>query len=265
MATYLWENYIEINEATHIYLLGIGAAYTGVVWLLGNEERCQDRVDEVIAFVAESSIIGVSRPADDGVSTWYYQHSTIFVATNHYFWNPDRPKKQRKRYGTLKQSPHSDLNDMLRHHMPEVQATLKHGMEEWHEEVAREEEERLRRESAMREASQHQHHLQQQQHQQQPPPPPPHHFGAAAAKPAPMMLDGGPMSPVRGHISSGPTSPVGAHTSPRPVSPSRAYMPAVPVKSPGNKVPPIGMFTVTSSPGRPRSVDSPASGSPSRR
>lgn len=218
LATYLWENYIEVNESANIYLLGIGAAYAGVVWLLSNEERYQDRVVEVIAFVAESSILGVSRPADDGVSAWYYQHSSIFVAANHYFWNPDRPKKQRKRYGSLKQSPHSDLNDMLRAHMPDVEATLKHGMEAWREEVARKEEERLRHESALRDG----------------------HLGSAS-KPAPMVLDGGPMSPVRAHMEP------------------------MPMRSPGNKVPPMGMFMVTSSPGRPRSVDSPATGSPSRR
>jgi histone deacetylase 6 len=55
LATYLWENYIEyvyfdrdskpvfadvfsrVNDSTDIILMGIGAAYAGVVWLLSNE------------------------------------------------------------------------------------------------------------------------------------------------------------------------------------------------------------------------------------
>ena len=55
LATYLWENYIEyvyfdcdckhifvnvsfrVNDSTDIVLMGIGAAYAGVVWLLSNE------------------------------------------------------------------------------------------------------------------------------------------------------------------------------------------------------------------------------------
>jgi len=109
LATYLWENYIEyvyfdydskrvfanvssrVNDSKDIILMGIGAAYAGVVWLLSNEgtksknwinitnanlglftEAYQDRVKHVVGFVADSSILGVSRPADDGVSSWYF-------------------------------------------------------------------------------------------------------------------------------------------------------------------------------------------------
>lgn len=220
LATYLWDNYIEISDATHIYFMGVGSAYSAITWLLSNEERTTERIDGVIAFLSNSSILPVTRPADDGaIATWYYQHSNIFVGSYHYFWAPERPKKLRKRYGKLQQSPHNDLIDMLRHHQTEVTDALQRVMTEWREEMAREEEEKLRRESMNQFVN---------------------------IKPAPMMLDGGPMSPVRG-----------------------TQMSPIPMKSPPSKVPPMGTFTVTSSPSRPRSAGSPgrpgSRGSPSRR
>ena len=77
--------------------MGIGAAYSGLVWLLGNEgkkqpyfiegsldiniicsERCQERVTSVISFVAEQALIGIQRPADDSASLWYFNVSDNF-------------------------------------------------------------------------------------------------------------------------------------------------------------------------------------------
>lgn len=227
LAVYLWDNYIEISDASHIYLMGVGSACAGIVWLLSNEDRCQDRVDGVINFIGNTSILGVSRPADDGaIAAWYYQHSTIFVADEHYVWNQDqdRPKKIRKRYGKLVQSSYSNIQEMLRHHKAEVLVKLQSAIEDWREDVAREEEEKLRMESLRRQAMAD---------------------VVPVVKQAPMVLDGGPLSPVRGQMSP------------------------VPMKSPALKQPPMGMFTVTSSPGRPRSSGSPgrppSRSSPSRR
>lgn len=77
---------------------------------------------------------------------WSSQSSHIYVARNHYFWSPDRPRKQRKRYGTLIQSTETTLIDMMATHQPDVFHILEEEIGEWREEVRREELERQRRE-----------------------------------------------------------------------------------------------------------------------
>src|SRR5262249_49934916 len=52
------------------------------------------------------------------------KRSLVFVANNHHVWDPNRQRKIRRKYGKLKKSDHSDLNEMLAEHMEEVQELL---------------------------------------------------------------------------------------------------------------------------------------------
>jgi histone deacetylase 6 len=114
-------------------------------------ERVQERTTSTFCFVAESSLIGVSRPADDYFSAWYFsvsqfvlvrrgivvmyidtgQHSYVFVAENHAVWSPDRVRKVRKKYGRLVKSSSMNINDMLLEHREQVFAKLLDDTEEW--------------------------------------------------------------------------------------------------------------------------------------
>ncbi|KAL2366192.1 hypothetical protein RJZ56_000840 [Blastomyces dermatitidis] len=71
LATYLWENYIEPNDATSIFFLGVGNAYFGLANLLVNTERVHERVSGVISFVAESPVRAVSSNTTTWLSKWY--------------------------------------------------------------------------------------------------------------------------------------------------------------------------------------------------
>jgi histone deacetylase 6 len=96
VAAYIWENYIEYveyhdypalmlildrpHDATQVFFLGIGAAYIGLVDLLGRYEACTDEdsiVQGLIGFVADNAIQSIKRPTDDHIGTWYYQVSTL--------------------------------------------------------------------------------------------------------------------------------------------------------------------------------------------
>ncbi|EOA88363.1 uncharacterized protein SETTUDRAFT_160266 [Exserohilum turcica Et28A] len=127
LASYLWENYIEPNEATQVFLMGIGDAYLGLVDLLSHNENCTDpesRVECLIGFVAGTTIQSIKRATDDTISSWYHSHSMIFVKNSHFVWDPSRQRKMRKKLGNLIQSPKDTLDDMLEQHLEEVQDLL---------------------------------------------------------------------------------------------------------------------------------------------
>ncbi|PZC92245.1 AcuC, Deacetylase, histone deacetylase and acetoin utilization protein [Pyrenophora tritici-repentis] len=127
LATYLWENYIEPNEASQVFFMGIGDAYLGLVDLLSHNENCTDpgsRVECLIGFVAETTIQSIKRAADDFISTWYYEHSMIFAKDSHFVWDPSRQRKVRKKLGNLRKSPKDTLDEMLEEHLEEVQTML---------------------------------------------------------------------------------------------------------------------------------------------
>lgn len=127
LASYLWDNYIEPNEATQVFLMGVGDAYLGLVDLLSHNENCTDPdspVECLIGFVAETTIQSIKRATDDTISSWYYSHSMIFVKNSHFVWDPSRQRKMRKKLGNLIKSSQDTLDDMLEQHLEEVQELL---------------------------------------------------------------------------------------------------------------------------------------------
>ncbi|KAK2789579.1 Histone deacetylase hda1 [Emmonsiellopsis sp. PD_33] len=125
LATYLWENYIEPNEATDIFFLGVGDAFSGLANLLVTTERVHKEVSGVISFVAENRVRAVSSNTTTWLSKWYKDNSLVFVSKNHSVWaGPENSRKLSKRYGRLIQSPNEGLNEMLRTHKEEVCAWM---------------------------------------------------------------------------------------------------------------------------------------------
>ncbi|KAJ4289743.1 Histone deacetylase hda1 [Kalmusia sp. IMI 367209] len=127
LAAYIWENYIEPHQATQVFFMGIGSAYTGLVDLLGNNEACTDNdsiVECLVGFVADTSVQSIKRAYGDDIADWYYKHARIYVQPNHTVWDPTRTRKLRKKWGKLIRSEKTTLDDMLAHHMEEVQQLL---------------------------------------------------------------------------------------------------------------------------------------------
>ncbi|OJJ56588.1 hypothetical protein ASPSYDRAFT_134468 [Aspergillus sydowii CBS 593.65] len=118
LAGYLWDNYIEPNEATEIFLIGIGNAFYGVANLLINRETLYQRVNGVISFVARDPVRAVASHTQVWLSRWYKDNSLVYVSHAHGLWK--NPKKPSKRYGNLLESPKAALSEMLVHHKDEV-------------------------------------------------------------------------------------------------------------------------------------------------
>ncbi|KAF2092952.1 hypothetical protein NA57DRAFT_49412, partial [Rhizodiscina lignyota] len=73
IATYLWDNYIYTSLATHLFVVGIGDAYSGLVHLLNDNNHF---IDFIFGFVAGNVIQSVKRPdPDDLLPEWYFRVS----------------------------------------------------------------------------------------------------------------------------------------------------------------------------------------------
>ncbi|KAK2735021.1 Histone deacetylase hda1 [Myotisia sp. PD_48] len=116
LALYLWENYIEPNDATNIFFMGIGDAFLGLANLLVNKERVHTKVSGVVCFVAENPVRAVTSNTTTWLSKWYRENSLIIVSERHSIWKNTAGKKPPKRYGWLVASKSNTLNDMMMLH-----------------------------------------------------------------------------------------------------------------------------------------------------
>ncbi|MCJ1354248.1 MAG: Histone deacetylase hda1 [Icmadophila ericetorum] len=125
IAMYLWDNYIEPNEATNVFFLGIGEAYGAVLHILNTRnEESLERVSGVIGFIADNPLRRVNDIFVQYLSKWYSNNSLIFAEHEHGVWAPERERRPSKRFGRLTRSPVNGLNPMLREHFPEVRDFL---------------------------------------------------------------------------------------------------------------------------------------------
>ncbi|KAF2640892.1 hypothetical protein P280DRAFT_518234 [Massarina eburnea CBS 473.64] len=132
LAAYLWENYIEPHEATQVFFMGMGAAYLGLVDLLGTYENTTDedsRVQCLVGFLSGTTLQSIKRPTDDN-------HSLIFIEHEHPVWDPTRARKLRRKWGHLVRSDKSKLEDMLVHHKEAAQAYILTKKSEFEERMA---------------------------------------------------------------------------------------------------------------------------------
>ncbi|THW43041.1 histone deacetylase HdaA [Aureobasidium pullulans] len=137
LAKYLWDNYIELSESKHIFMLGIGKAYTSIVNFLKENDRCRERLTKVIGFISdECTLPSYKSTTDDFLDRWYRDASKIFVATGHYVWEKHKFKPPGKKWGTLQRSDYNDMQEMLSHHCKEVTGILTVLTDDWEPEAA---------------------------------------------------------------------------------------------------------------------------------
>jgi histone deacetylase 6 len=121
LLTYLWDNYIELGESTHVFLMGTNTGHGAIInWMKANEEIAQERVNGAISFVEDVPLQSCKSATSDDLATWYFRHSKVFVAHDHNFWHSDLASKTRKRFGQLKQSDSDSISDMLIAHKDAV-------------------------------------------------------------------------------------------------------------------------------------------------
>ncbi|KAI4267445.1 MAG: hypothetical protein LQ337_008344 [Flavoplaca oasis] len=123
LAIYLWENYIELNESTAIFFVGVGSPAKEIVHILNNRETFFQRISGIILFLDSSNVLpSVSDQNTYYLSKWFKQNSLVFVSGDHPIWIDNGGlKKPGKRFGAVKKSEiEGGVNDMLERHREET-------------------------------------------------------------------------------------------------------------------------------------------------
>jgi len=118
----------RVNDASHIFLLGIGDAYVGIITLLNEHRSAADEVTATIAFVGENALRAAT--GDDERIRRYYSSSMIFVANNHPVFDLDG-RKLKRRHGGVVRSKEKRLQEMLLAHRETVFERLTEATMDW--------------------------------------------------------------------------------------------------------------------------------------
>lgn len=132
LLTYLWDNYIEPNESTDVFLMGTNTGHGAIInFIKGNEERAQERLTAAISFVEDVPLQSCKSATNDSLDAWYYSLSMVFVSPSHGFWTSDLARKPKKRFGKIRMSPKESITDMLIEYKQDVFDLLLRHTEDW--------------------------------------------------------------------------------------------------------------------------------------
>lgn len=133
LLTYLWENYIELNENTHVFLLGTNTGHGAIVNFIKNHEaRARQLITKAIMLVEDVGLMSCkSLVGNDQLAQWYWTNSLVFVAQDHNYFASDLARKPKKRFGRILQSQADSISDMLLEHREKVFESLLEETEEW--------------------------------------------------------------------------------------------------------------------------------------
>ena len=137
LLTYLWDNYIELSDATHVFLMGTNIGHGAITgWIKGHEDIAYESVTGAISFVKDVPLQSCKSATDDGLAVWYYRHSQVFVEHEHGFWNTEVAKKPKKRFGKVERSEKESITEMLIEHKDAVFELLSSATADWKEPAA---------------------------------------------------------------------------------------------------------------------------------
>ncbi|THH01237.1 hypothetical protein EW145_g6948 [Phellinidium pouzarii] len=121
VVTYLWDNYIQISNASQIILIGHGPGCSAVMDLMAARARSvMKKVKAVALVVGREDIPEVPRNEDD-LRLWYIKHSIVVVPESHPFVVEG---KFRKRHGKI--SPYDEVRSvkLLTRALPDIKVFI---------------------------------------------------------------------------------------------------------------------------------------------
>ncbi|KAK0817700.1 Histone deacetylase hda1 [Friedmanniomyces endolithicus] len=132
LLTYLWDNYVEINDSTHVILMGTNTGHGAIVnFIKANEERAQAKMTRAISFVEDVPFQSCKSATNEDLAKWYFFSSLVYISTLHNFWQSEYALKIKKRFGRVSRSAEASISDMLLAHKDEVTATLLRDTAAW--------------------------------------------------------------------------------------------------------------------------------------
>jgi histone deacetylase 6 len=136
LLNYLWDNYIELANSTHLFLFGTNVGHIAITqWIKTHETAAMERVDRTIHFIEDVDLQACRSTTNDMLAPWYYRTSMIYLSSGHNFWDSvfatTKPKKKfgcviKRANGTAKH-----ISDMLLEQKDEVMEALLEETKEW--------------------------------------------------------------------------------------------------------------------------------------
>lgn len=134
LLTYLWDNYIELSDSTHIFLVGTNIGHGAITnFIKANEERAQRMISKAISFVEDVPLLSCKSQTNDYLPNWYYSTSMVFIAQEHAYFSSEIAKKPKKRFGAITRTDAGTISDMLLEAKGNVFECLLEETEEWRE------------------------------------------------------------------------------------------------------------------------------------
>ncbi|KAI9655211.1 MAG: Histone deacetylase hda1 [Alyxoria varia] len=134
LAFYIWDNYLEIGDSSHIFFMGIGDAYAGMIDLMKKHPTALQTIHSIYGFLAQNTLRSVEDPDRDEIAKIYYRKSTIYLSTLHPALSPNNPRRLRRRHGSIVHSPRSTLQEMLLEHREDVTEKMLQATVDWRRE-----------------------------------------------------------------------------------------------------------------------------------
>jgi len=135
LLNYLWDNYIELAESTHLFLLGTNVGHIAITQWIKTHDTVMDRVDRTIHFIEDVDLQACRSTTNDILAPWYYRTSMIYLSSGHNFWSSVfATTKPKKKFGCIKRTAGSTavhISDMLLEQKDEVMAALLEETKEW--------------------------------------------------------------------------------------------------------------------------------------
>ena len=136
LLTYLWENYIDLGDSTHVFLMGTNIGTEAIIkFLKADEERAQRSVTKAISFIEDATVRACKLDSDE---RWYYKSSLVYVSAKHPFWESDAGQavKIKRKWGHILQSHEKDITEMLVAYREAVCNMLLEETQHWRENKA---------------------------------------------------------------------------------------------------------------------------------
>ncbi|KAJ7783256.1 histone deacetylase complex protein [Mycena metata] len=100
IATYLWDNYVQLCNATTIVLVGHGPGCQYLMDLIDLRATSVMKSVKAVVQVAGQLPLRAPKNASD-LREWYKDNSFVALSSNHELWSPDTRAKELKKHGNL--------------------------------------------------------------------------------------------------------------------------------------------------------------------
>ncbi|KAI9763002.1 MAG: Histone deacetylase hda1 [Chaenotheca gracillima] len=137
LMVYVWENYVQVSDADHVFVVGVGDAHYGVTHLLGAQacpvgapndvhrtpNETYPLIKGVVNFVSHGALRSIRGADNPYLIDWYHKTSLVFVSDTHPVWIA--PKAPKRKFGRVVHSDERSLNSMLREHRETVTSWIR--------------------------------------------------------------------------------------------------------------------------------------------